>query len=204
MIIWGSRGMNKSLGGGPFHCPRCGPDKFYQEFEVNKWFTLYFIPVIPLGSEGRYIKCRSCAGTFDTRIKNYDPEEANAEFEAKFDSAVARTALLLLSAGGAVSDEALENLSEVLETSCRRIVEVQRLREVLSDMRRSSMTAKNVMASLAPSLSNDGKNLVLNILSASVQGGFSPAQRKVFEEAGVALGFRRKDLEDFGRPALTN
>lgn len=194
--------MNKTVGSGPFHCPRCGPDKFYQEIEVSKWFTLYFIPIIPLGSEGTYIQCRSCAGTFDNRVKTYDPEDAKAEFEAKFDSAVARTALLVLSADGPVSDDGLQTLSDVVEQSCRRIVEVQRLREVASDMRRSKMTAKNIMGGLAPSLTNDSKNLVLHILAASAGGSFSPAQRKVFEEAGVALGFRRKDLEDIGRLSL--
>ncbi|WP_443748363.1 zinc-ribbon domain-containing protein [Asticcacaulis solisilvae] len=201
MIIWGSRGLKKVVSAGRFHCPRCGPDKPYDQIAVNRWFTLYFIPVIPLGAAGHYIECKACAGTFDTQVKNYDPDVAQAEFQAKLDSAVARTALVLLAAGGDVGDTALRHLAELMETHMRRIVEPYRLGEILLDAQARKLTAKSILTPIAHSLSNQGKTLVLQILRACVDGEFSPAQRKIFDEAGVTLGFRRKDLEPFLTPA---
>lgn len=197
MIIWGSRGLKKTVSTGRFHCPRCGPNKPYDEIAVNRWFTLYFIPVIPMGSAGRYLECKACAGTFDTSVKTYDPEVAQAEFQAKFDSAVARTALVLLAAGGEVDDAALRHLADLIETHLRRIVESYRLGEILLDVRARKLTAKSVLAPVAGTLSDHGKMLILQVLRASVRGEFTSAQRKVFDEAGVSLGFRRKDLETF-------
>ncbi len=203
MIIWGSRSMKKTVSTGRFHCPRCGPDKTFEEVQVNRWFTLYFIPFIPLGSRGTYVECKACGGTFDATAKTYDPEVAQAEFQAKLDSAVARTALVLMSAGGEVTDANLEHLSDLMETQLRRVVEPERLREVLTDVQTRKLTAKSVLTPLAGSLSNDGKNLVLHLVLASVDGAaLSPAQRKVFDEAGVTLGFKRKDLETLLTPAL--
>ena len=39
----------------------------YKHIKVTKFFTLYFIPLIPLGSAGEYVECQTCKGTFVPR-----------------------------------------------------------------------------------------------------------------------------------------
>ncbi len=74
MIIYGSRGLTSIAGTGEFHCPRCGPRRQFNRMAVRRWFTLYFIPVIPLWSAGEYLECTMCAGTFGPEAMHYDPE----------------------------------------------------------------------------------------------------------------------------------
>lgn len=68
LIIFGRRSTTKTVQSGSFTCPRCGPGSTYQHKEVKRWFTLYFIPVLPLGKIGEYVECGACAGTFKTDV----------------------------------------------------------------------------------------------------------------------------------------
>jgi len=64
LIIFGRRNSTSVVNTGEFNCPVCGPGRTYAHKEVKRWFTLYFIPLIPLGTAGAYVECQSCAKTF--------------------------------------------------------------------------------------------------------------------------------------------
>lgn len=48
-------------------------------YVVKQWFTLYFIPVIPMGARGEFVECTSCAGTFGVEVLQYNPETERRE-----------------------------------------------------------------------------------------------------------------------------
>ena len=75
MIIWGSRGLTSVVESGEFHCPQCETPRSGNLKQVRNFFTLYFIPLIPLDIAGRYAECGSCGGTFAEEIMSYDPEK---------------------------------------------------------------------------------------------------------------------------------
>ena len=68
MIIFGTTGVKTTIKEGNFHCPQCNTQTKYRHRKVNKFFTLYFIPLIPLGSAGEFVECRCCKGTFVPRV----------------------------------------------------------------------------------------------------------------------------------------
>ena len=43
-------------------CTKCARNTVQTAFETKKWFTLFFIPIIPLGST-RFVKCNLCGLT---------------------------------------------------------------------------------------------------------------------------------------------
>jgi hypothetical protein len=61
MIIFGYRGgKRKDLGEAlPMRCPRCNNATFYRYMTVTSWFSLFFIPVIPLKRRD-YLVCPVC------------------------------------------------------------------------------------------------------------------------------------------------
>lgn len=73
MIIYGWTTLQKTLSSHEFHCPQCGSMVYGDLKSANRWFTLYFIPVIPLGSQGEYVECVSCKGTFRSEVLDYEP-----------------------------------------------------------------------------------------------------------------------------------
>lgn len=78
MIIWGSRGMQTRGESGEFNCPDCRSRQGYQRHKVERFFTLYFIPLIPLGTVHESIKCQGCNRHYVTDILNYDPSREQA------------------------------------------------------------------------------------------------------------------------------
>jgi hypothetical protein len=68
IIIWGSRGLTSALDSGSFYGPRCDGNSRYTLQQVRSWFTLYWLPVFPIGAAQRYVECRSCGGTFHEEV----------------------------------------------------------------------------------------------------------------------------------------
>ena len=40
---------------------------------VREWFTLYFIPVFPIGGKTTYVECEGCRGTFKESVLELEP-----------------------------------------------------------------------------------------------------------------------------------
>ncbi len=64
----GMRSRTTTVGTGRFACPREGVDRGYRHQKARRWFTLFFIPVIPLGTQGEWVACDSCAATYDVDV----------------------------------------------------------------------------------------------------------------------------------------
>jgi hypothetical protein len=78
LIIFGTRLRARAIATGEFFCQRCGADRNYVLQELRRWFTLFFLPVLPMGKVlGEQVKCSTC-GTC------YRPEVLNAPTSAVF------------------------------------------------------------------------------------------------------------------------
>lgn len=64
MIIFGTRGITTTPEKGDFHCPSCDATQKYGLKRVRRFFTLYFIPLIPLNKLGEYVECVTCKDTY--------------------------------------------------------------------------------------------------------------------------------------------
>jgi tetratricopeptide (TPR) repeat protein len=73
-IIFGSRNRNSVMGQTQFVCPQCKRQAFHTVVRSSRWFTLYFIPVIPLGKTTT-ARCNLCG--FRGQVSN---EQANSWF----------------------------------------------------------------------------------------------------------------------------
>ena len=63
-IIFGTRGVRSTIKEGQFNCPQCMSERNYKHKKVTQFFTLYFIPLIPLSNKGTYVECQSCKNTY--------------------------------------------------------------------------------------------------------------------------------------------
>ncbi|MFI0354709.1 zinc-ribbon domain-containing protein [Actinomadura sp. 9N407] len=65
-LIFGLSVFYRTVSEGTFYCPRCGGDRAYRRRAGRRWFTLFFLPVIPLGSVGEVAECRTCRSRYTT------------------------------------------------------------------------------------------------------------------------------------------
>lgn len=73
LIIFGTRGVRSTIKEGQFFCPQCNGKTRYKHKKVTQFFTLYFIPLIPLGNKGQYVECQRCRNTYIERILQMQP-----------------------------------------------------------------------------------------------------------------------------------
>lgn len=72
MIIFGTSGITSVEKKGIFHCPACGAGAAYQQKGVRRFFTLFFVPLIPLHKVADYVECGRCGGTFKPEVLSWN------------------------------------------------------------------------------------------------------------------------------------
>ncbi len=70
MIIYGSRKRETETATGEFYCPRCQAQRAFKQKRVDRYFTLFFIPLFRVGQLGEYVECQTCFTTFKTEVLN--------------------------------------------------------------------------------------------------------------------------------------
>jgi hypothetical protein len=68
MIIFGSRNRRITKSRGEFYCPHCKMTRPYKLQQIKRYFTLYFIPLIPLNTLGEAVECEGCGKLFETSV----------------------------------------------------------------------------------------------------------------------------------------
>jgi hypothetical protein len=68
MIIYGYRNREKELGTGNFYCSKCEVQRPYRYKKLVRYFTLFFIPLFPLGTLSEYVECQVCGRTYTTEV----------------------------------------------------------------------------------------------------------------------------------------
>ena len=68
---------DRSILKGP--CPRCRAENL-NPITYRNWFTLFFIPVIPLGAAKPYYECRQCKQIFDESIETHMHQPAEETY----------------------------------------------------------------------------------------------------------------------------
>lgn len=96
LLIFGLAVFFRTVGDGVFHCPRCGGDRNYRRRVARRWFTLFFLPVIPLNRAGEVVECRNCRARFGLAVLRTPTAR---QMEAALPEAMRRTAVIVLAAG---------------------------------------------------------------------------------------------------------
>jgi len=189
MIIWGWRGVTSSTGQGVFHCPQCNSRRDYDKKRVQRYFTLYFIPLLPLNELSRYVECRSCRGTYREEVLQYDPQARQQEMQAEFRRAVRRVMVLMMMADGEVADSEKKLMSKVHQQLLGKPLGEAELQSEIAAVSREKTPIADYLARVEPYLNNAGKEIVVKaaFLVAAADGQFQDGERKLLADVARAL-----------------
>ena len=68
IVIFGTKPVVRTAGSGSFFCPTCQRDARYEHHRLRQVFTLYFIPLFPLGPGTEIIRCGRCGSEFPADV----------------------------------------------------------------------------------------------------------------------------------------
>lgn len=68
IIVWGFKILFRTIGEGQFHCPSCGADRRYHHRRGRRWFTMFWIPIIPMNVAGTIVQCTVCKKQYNEKV----------------------------------------------------------------------------------------------------------------------------------------
>jgi hypothetical protein len=183
LIIWGFRVRSSSVGGGEFFCPSCGGDRHYDLKKARRWFTVFFLPLIPLKELGQFIECSTCKKTYNDGVLSL-PTTATMQSSLL---AAGRTAMVWLLRVGDGSPSAEGVAIEALSGMGGQAYTADQLRHDVDTLEVSDLPAH--LAPLSSSLNEQGKESFLAACTrvAAAGGGVTDASRPVLESIAGAL-----------------
>jgi hypothetical protein len=63
-FIVGIKTRTTSVSEGRFRCPNEGADRPYSQLRARRWFTVFFIPLLPLGTQAEWVRCGGCGARY--------------------------------------------------------------------------------------------------------------------------------------------
>jgi uncharacterized tellurite resistance protein B-like protein len=103
LLIFGLRVFCRSIGQGTFHCQRCGGDREYRHRVGRRWFTMFFIPLIPLNRVSEHVQCAVCGTRYRMEVLALP---TSAQMQAALPAGMRAAATGMLRAGGGSSEPA--------------------------------------------------------------------------------------------------
>jgi uncharacterized tellurite resistance protein B-like protein len=195
MIIFGTRGITSTISEGDFHCPQCNNSQNYRHREVQKYFTLYFIPIIPLGSAGEYVECRNCKGTFVPRILEQGAQ--NAEFMALYEEAMRHSMIKMMLADGVIDDNEKRLVIEIINRFGNNDIDEAQFDRLVRNIQTDTKDVTHYLKEIAGSLNEHGKETIIKcaLHIAFADGEFDESEKQMIIQMGEALEMSTSHLK---------
>ena len=192
ILIWGFRARAKAVSTGEFFCTRCGADRSYVLQHLRRWFTLFFIPLFPVGKTlGEQVKCSTCGTCFRPEILT---TPTSAKFSENLRGAVRFAAVSMLGAGDRSNTAARTAAIDAARRSGADTYDDTWLTNDLASLDSSHL--HEYVAPLAQGLNLQGKETFIEQIAriGLADGALSPAENQVLESLSATLGLSAAHL----------
>jgi hypothetical protein len=184
LLLWGWRSLLTVLGVGEFHCPRCQADRSYELVRPRRWFTFFFIPVIPLKWGETFVQCSTCKAGFNEGILS---TPTNKQFSYMIALGARAMYAKAVAAG-------LGHSEQMIDLAVARIVpfvdDAYNEANLIADVEAfKGHELLEYLGPLAPSMELNGRESLLSglVAFAYMAGDPSPVLGQVISDAAAAL-----------------
>lgn len=163
MIIFGMRGVSSTIESGHFDCPQCEQEEEYKLKKSTRFFTLYFIPLIPLGKLGEYVECQYCKGTFIPNILDYEDGYNDEEDDvlAEYEKAMKYCLVKMMLADGEIDNREKVIIKNVVNKISHHDIELADIDELIEDVEYYAQDLEDYLQEVTPRLNAHGKELII-------------------------------------------
>ena len=192
ILIWGLRARAKALSTGEFFCSHCGTDRAYVLQQMRRWFTLFFVPLFPVGKPlGEQVRCSTCGTRFAPEALN---TPTSATFSENLRGAMRIAAVSMLAAGDRTNDAARSAAVDAARRSGAENYDETWLANDIDALDPSNLG--EYLAPLANGLNTQGKETFIEQVAriGTADGPITPAETHVLESLGASLGISAAHL----------
>jgi hypothetical protein len=184
LIIWGLRVFFHTIGQGVFHCQRCGGDRQYQHRSGRRFFTLFFIPIIPLNKVGEHVQCTTCRTRYHVDVLNLPTA---AQMQAALPAGMRAGAAMMLLAGDPGSIPARQRAIAAITTAGQQGYNDAALN---ADLAQPPNAAAAALSQVGAQLAIQAKEWFLAevVRIGLADGPLTDSERQAAYTAGASLG----------------
>lgn len=171
------------IGEGRFACPNCGGDRDYEHRTARRFFTLFFVPVIPLDKVGEVVRCQTCRVRFDPAVL---AAPTSAQLASALPAGMRAAAAVILRVGG-TSEAAIGAALAAVRSAGGEGYEVSHLQ---ADVRRPADAVVEPLRALAAHLTLDARERYLAEAAriGLADGALNPTEREALGWLANTLG----------------
>jgi tellurite resistance protein len=191
MIIFGIHGVTTTREKGRFFCPQCGPDRPFRRRKVRRFFTLYFIPLIPLDRIGEYLECGECKGRFDPAAPEVPPVALKVTDEDARHLALRKVMVAMAVAEGGFDAARSAEVRRIYEEKSGRPMFDGDVRLESSDMQSAGVSVKTVIGGVLAGMDEHDREAVFEAAwrVAMADGEMHAPEESLLDQVADALGF---------------
>ena len=190
LIIWGIRVFFHTTGQGVFHCQRCGGDRQYQHRAGRRFFTLFFIPIVPLNKVGEHVQCITCKTRYHVDVLNLPTA---AQMQAALPVGMRAGATTMLRAGDPASIPARQRAIAAITSAGAQGYDDAALN---ADLGVPAEGAGPALAQVGGQLAMHGKETFLAevVRIGMADGPLTDPERNAASTVGAALGMTQAQV----------
>ena len=197
-IIFGTRGINSTRDSGTFYCPSCRADRQYRHRVARRFFTLYFIPLIPLDKLGEYVECGTCMTTFKPEVLHLDNRAEREAFQANFNPAVLRALVQMMLADGVIDDDEIDAIIGVYASISGQPISRREVQAEIQDAQSGFGGNDKAIGQFAGTLNLRGKIMMIDAAYAiaAADGHVDPTEEQLLERMAQDLLMTERQFRD--------
>lgn len=197
MIFFGTRGVKSTLKSGTFHCPQCETNESYKHIKVKKFFTLYFIPIIPLSDAGEYVECHKCKGTYIPKVLNYNKSAGKDEFLSQYEKAMKHCMIMIMLADGRIDEEEMLMVQKIINKFGHNDLTLDQLEALVERIEKNPENISTYLKRITPSLNEHGKETIIKcaLSVAAADGNIDKSELEVIKKMAVVMEMSSSHLK---------
>jgi len=196
-IIYGTKGVASDVGMSHFACPGCaGVERTLIRKSVRRYFTLFFIPLIPLDRLGEYLECGHCGGQYDERVLTEHPAVSEERNQAAFIEHLKRISVYTALADGQVNPAETDMIRAIYRDRSGVTLSQSDVEQELNLARLGRRGLSNYPRLFKGELDDDARYEVIQTILAvaNADGPLGDEERRFLGEVAQEMGLSQADL----------
>ena len=200
LLVWGFKVRYSDAGNGTFYCPHEGGDRPYTVKQARKWFTFFWIPLIPLKELGQFVECSGCERGYDEKVLT---NPTSAELMDNLANAMRQAVVSISRADGHIDDAEKEFAVELMQSYSDTPYALQHFEHDLETLPQQGLVEH--MSNCSGILNTNGKESLLQgcVRLAAADGDVAAEEVALIQEAGLALGMTKNHINGVLESAMS-
>lgn len=168
------------------------------------FLTVYFIPVVPIGSLHLFVVCDGCRQHWDPSVLEQDPQHQQDLREERWREEVLRAAILVVLIDDQITEAEIDALKRISAELLQHPVDREDLGELCSVARENGISAKNYVTTVSRHWNQERRTVALQamFLAASAEGKLDGARLDALTQMRDTLELTEREYQQAIESAL--